>query len=115
MKKAVPAIGFPAHWAPNATVFYTGKMFPPEYQGGVFIAFHGSWNRGPRPEDQQGYRVVFAPFKDGKVVGTYSTFVEPVGKPQNIRPSGLAVGPDGSVYIGADAQGKVWRVMRSAK
>jgi glucose/arabinose dehydrogenase len=75
----------------------------------VFIAFHGSWNRAPAP--QQGFRVVFAPFQNGKATGTYDTFAAPAGDPTSIRFSGLAVGPDGSLYIGADAQGKVWRVM----
>lgn len=107
--KAVPALAFPGHWAPNATVFYSGSQFPAAYRGGLFVAFHGSWNRAPAP--QEGYRVVFAPFKDGKAVGTFETFAAPAGAPTSIRPCGLAVGPDGSLYIGADAQGRIWRVM----
>jgi len=54
-----PLIGFPAHWGPNDLLFYTGGEFPAEYRNGVFIAFHGSWNRAPQP--QAGYRVVFSP------------------------------------------------------
>lgn len=107
--KAMPVLSFPAHWAPNATVFYSGAQFPAAYRGGLFIAFHGSWNRAPAP--QEGYRVVFAPFQGGKPVGTYETFAAPAGTPTSIRPSGLAVGPDGSLYIGTDAQAKIWRVM----
>ncbi|HMB73810.1 MAG TPA: PQQ-dependent sugar dehydrogenase, partial [Gammaproteobacteria bacterium] len=42
-----PLIGFPAHWAPNDLLFYTGEQFPERYRGGAFIAFHGSWNREP--------------------------------------------------------------------
>src|ERR1044071_10430834 len=68
-RMAMPAISFPGHWAPDATVFYTGTQFPAAYRGGMFIAFHGSWNRAPLP--QEGYRVVFAPFTDGKAVGSY--------------------------------------------
>jgi glucose/arabinose dehydrogenase len=108
-KKAMPALSFPGHWAPNGTMFYNGTQFPASYRGGMFVAFHGSWNRAPLP--QAGYRVVFVPFKDGKPVGTYETFAAPAGEPTSIRPVGLAVGPDGSLYIGADAQGKIWRVM----
>ena len=108
-RMAMPAVSFPGHWAPDATVFYAGTQFPAAYRGGMFVAFHGSWNRAPLP--QEGYRVAFAPFKDGKAVGTYETFATPTGNPLGIRPSGLAVGPDGSLYIGADAQGKIWRVM----
>jgi glucose/arabinose dehydrogenase len=107
--KAMPALVFPGHWAPNGTLFYTGSQFPASYRGGLFIAFHGSWNRAPAP--QEGFRVVFAPFQGGRAVGTYETFAAPSGVPTSIRPVGLAVGPDGSLYIGSDAQGKIWRVI----
>jgi len=107
--KAMPALVFPGHWAPNGTMFYSGTQFPASYRGGLFVAFHGSWNRAPAP--QEGFRVVFAPFQNGKAVGTYETFAAPSGAPTSIRPVGLAVGPDGSLYIGSDAQGKIWRVM----
>jgi glucose/arabinose dehydrogenase len=36
---------------------YDKDQFPPHYRNGVFIAFHGSWNRAPYP--QGGYNVVF--------------------------------------------------------
>jgi glucose/arabinose dehydrogenase len=111
--KLMPAVAFPGHWAPNATVFYGGTQFPARYRGGLFVAFHGSWNRGPRdrPDLQQGYRVTFSPFQNGKAAGTYETFAAPSGEPTSIRPTGLAIGPDGSLYISADAQGKIWKVM----
>ena len=108
---AQPAIGFPAHWAPMSVVFYVGRQFPLDYRGGVFIAFHGSWNRGPTPDLQQGFRVVYVPFEDGKPTGRYEDFALPAGAANSIRPAGLAVGPDGSLYIGSDAQQKIWRVL----
>lgn len=106
--KKLPEVAFPAHWAPNAVSFYDGTQFPAEYRGGAFIAFHGSWNRAPLP--QQGYRVVFVPFQNGRPLGSWTDFATPEGDPTSIRPSGLAVGPDGSLYIGADMNGKIWRV-----
>jgi glucose/arabinose dehydrogenase len=109
-KFAQPTIGFPAHWAPESLKFYVGQQFPMEYRGGAFIAFHGSWNRGPTPQDQQGFRVVFIPFEEGKPTGRFEDFALPAGAPNAIRPMGLAVGPDGSLYIGSDAQQKIWRV-----
>lgn len=111
--KAMPAVAFPGHWAPDATLFYSGSQFPAKYRSGLFVAFHGSWNRGPRdrPDLQQGYRVTFSPFTNGKALGTFETFASPSGDPISIRPTGLAVGPDGSLYISADAQGKIWKVM----
>ncbi len=110
-----PLIGFPAHWAPNDLAFYTGDQFPPEYRGGAFIAFHGSWNRAPLP--QGGYNVVFAPFRDGAPTGQWSVFadgfagtdVSPRGAAH--RPVGLSVGPDGSLYISDSQVGRVWRVV----
>ena len=65
--KKDPLIGFPGHWAPMAIAFYYGNQFPASYRDGAFIAFHGSWNRAPLP--QQGYRVVFVPFADGRPTG----------------------------------------------
>lgn len=105
-----PAIGFPAHWAPNALMFYTGTMFPAAYRGGAFLAFHGSWNRAPAP--QEGYRVVFIPFKGGSPTGEWQDFALPTGAATSIRPTGLAQGPDGSLYISDDQHGKIWRVVK---
>ena len=59
-----PTVAFPAHWAPNDVMFYTGTQFPAKYRNGAFIAFHGSWNRAPLP--QAGYNVTFVPFAGGK-------------------------------------------------
>lgn len=56
-----PAVAFPAHMAPNDILFYTGSQFPDKYKNGAFVAFHGSWNRGPEP--QAGYFVVFSHLK----------------------------------------------------
>jgi glucose/arabinose dehydrogenase len=107
--KADPIASFPGHWAPNATTIYRGTQFPAEYRGGAFIAFHGSWNRAPAP--QQGFRIEFVPMKNGKASGAPMDFATPTGEPTSIRFSGLAVGPDGSLYLGADANQKIWRVM----
>ena len=47
-KTIVPDVLLGAHVAVLDFVFYTGKQFPAEYQGGAFLAFHGSWNRSKR-------------------------------------------------------------------
>jgi glucose/arabinose dehydrogenase len=116
-----PLVAFPAHWAPNDLVFYSGKNFPAKYQDGAFIAFHGSWNRAPEP--QAGYKVVFQPMKDGKPSGAYEIFADGFAgemkdnSPNNarFRPVGLAVGPDGSLYVSDSQKGRVWRVSYGAK
>lgn len=108
--KKDPLIGFPGHWAPMAITFYDGKQFPAKYRGGAFIAFHGSWNRAPLP--QQGYRVAFIPFgPNGLPVGGYETFATSQKGETALRASGVAVGPEGSLYIADEASGTVWRVM----
>ncbi|MFZ5623238.1 MAG: PQQ-dependent sugar dehydrogenase [Gemmatimonadota bacterium] len=105
-----PAVVFPAHWGPMALAFAGGTALPPEWRHGVFVAFHGSWNRAPLP--QQGFRVVFAPFgPDHRPTGAFKDFALAAGQPTSIRPSGVAVGRDGSVYIAADHSGMIWRVV----
>jgi glucose/arabinose dehydrogenase/mono/diheme cytochrome c family protein len=112
--KRAPAFYFPAHWAPNALVIYKAQLFPKAYQGGAFIAFHGSWNRAPAP--QGGYSVVFQPLADGKASGQYIVFADGFAGAHRepgralARPGGLAVGPDGSLYVSEDTHGKIWRI-----
>jgi glucose/arabinose dehydrogenase len=116
-----PLVGFPAHWAPNDLVFYGGKSFPARYQDGAFIAFHGSWNRAPEP--QAGYKVVFQPMKGGKPSGNYEEFADGFAgviednSPRNAdyRPTGLAVGPDGALFIADSQKGRIWRVTHGGK
>jgi glucose/arabinose dehydrogenase len=115
-KYPAPLVAYPAHWAPNDLLFYAGKNFPAKYQGGAFIAFHGSWNRAPEP--QAGYKVVFQPMKNGKPTGPYEVFADGFAgemadnNPRNARyrPVGLAVGPDGSLYVSDSQKGRVWRI-----
>lgn len=113
--KAEPMLALPAHWAPNALLFYTGDQFPQSYRGGAFIAFHGSWNRAPLP--QAGYKVVFVPFKEGWPLGSYETFADGFAggtlspREAAYRPGGLAQGPDGSIYITSAKGGRIWRVI----
>ena len=112
--KTPPLTAFPAHWAPNDVVAYRGHAFPAAYAGGVFVAFHGSWNRAPAPQD--GYLVAFQPLRDGKPSGAWIRFADgftgPNKEPARAlhRPAGLAVGPDGALYISDDVRGRIWRV-----
>jgi glucose/arabinose dehydrogenase len=111
-----PVYAFPGHLAPNGLLFYTGSQFPPKYKNGAFIAFHGSWNRAPEP--QEGFYVVFVPFSNGKPSGKWEVFADGFsGGPKNTasggalhRPCGLAEGPDGALYVTDDVKGTVWRI-----
>lgn len=107
--RTAPLIGFPGHWAPLAMAFHPGTGFGQTYQG-LFIAFHGSWNRAPLP--QEGYRVVFQPMRGGVPSGEYQTFATSSEGPTALRAAGVAVAPDGSLYISADRNAKIWRVFR---
>jgi glucose/arabinose dehydrogenase len=112
-----PLMGMPAHWAPNDLLFYKGDQFPQRYKEGVFVAFHGSTNRGPYP--QAGYIVAFIPFENGKPTGNWEVFADGFTgidvvadmAQAKYRPMGLAEGPDGSIYVSDSKQGKIWRIM----
>ena len=113
----VPLLGFPGHWAPMDILFYQGSQFPDRYRHGAFIAFHGSTDRSPYP--QAGYIVCFVPFNNGKPAGNYEVFADGFTGVDTVfntsdaqyRPMGLAVGPDGSLYISESNKGKIWRIM----
>jgi len=111
-------VQFPGHIAPNDLLFYTGNQFPAKYKNGAFIAFHGSWNRSPEP--QAGYFLVFVPFNsDGMPSGKWEIFADGFAG-ENInkakyRPCGLAQGPDGSLYVSDDNNGKIWRITYPGK
>lgn len=101
---------FQAHSAPLGIVFYTAKMFPAQYQGGAFVAFHGSWNRTV----PTGYKVVYVTFSGGMPV-SYADFITGwLGSAPSYtvsgRPVGVAVGLDGSLYISDDSNGYIYRV-----
>jgi glucose/arabinose dehydrogenase/mono/diheme cytochrome c family protein len=113
--KLAPVADFPAHWAPNAAARYDKEEFPARYRNGVFIAFHGSWDRAPYP--QQGYNVVFQPLAGERAAGRCEVFASgfaganmtPGGAAH--RPSGLAVGPDGALYVSDDIKGTIYRIV----
>ncbi len=113
--KIAPVAAFPAHWGPNGAVFYDQKQFPAHYRNGVFIAFHGSWDRAPFA--QGGYDIVFQPMAGARGAGPCEIFADgfagAVETPEKAahRPSGIAVGPHGAIYISDDTTGRIYRVV----
>ena len=112
-----PIVGFPGHFAPNDLLFYTGNQFPEHYKDGAFIAFHGSTSSAPYP--QTGYFIGFVPFKNGAPSGPWEVFANGFAGIDTVvnthdasyRPMGLAMGPDGSLYISDTEKGKIWRII----
>jgi glucose/arabinose dehydrogenase len=113
--KREPVAFFPAHWAPDGLLFYPATRFPERYRQGAFIAFHGSWNRAPGP--QEGYNVIFQPMQAGRANAAYEIFADGFAggakQPDAAahRPTGLAAGPDGALYISDDKGGRIYRVV----
>jgi glucose/arabinose dehydrogenase len=112
-----PLATFGAHWAPNGMTFYSGTQFPERYRNGVFVAFHGGFDRAPLPNE--GFNVMFIPmgangvpsaapeiFADG-----FAGSTGPLPGSALHRPVGITEGPDGSLYISDDRGGRVWRVV----
>ena len=110
-KTTKPDVLLGAHASALEFAFYTGTMFPKEYQGGAFIALHGSWNRAER----QGYEIAFVPFANGKPSGPMQHFLTGwMLAPDNPdvwgRPVGVVEMPDGSLLVSEDGGKKIWRV-----
>ncbi len=87
-----------------------GTSLPAQFQHGMFIGQHGSWNRKPH----SGYKVVFVPFSGGKaavgpVVDVLTGFVSPEGNAQG-RPVGVALDKTGALLVADDVGNIVWRV-----
>lgn len=108
-----PEVQIQAHSAPLGLAFYSGKMFPAEYQGDLFVALHGSWNRS-RPT---GYKVIRMKVDTNGHPGTKEDFITGWIRPAETRngvwmgrPVDIAVGPDGAMYISDDAAGVIYRV-----
>lgn len=110
-KTIVPDVVLGAHVAVLDALFYTGKQFPGEYQGGAFVAQHGSWNRANR----HGYNVMFIPFRNGKPSGPPREFLggwmlSPDRREVWGRPVGLMTLADGSLLVTDDGGNKIWRI-----
>jgi glucose/arabinose dehydrogenase len=107
----IPDVILEPHVAVLDFLFYTGSQFPKEYQGGAFLANHGSSNRAKRI----GYSVSFVPFKNGKPSGPVRDFatgwmISPDEKEVWGRPVGLLQMKDGSLLLSDDGGKKIWRI-----
>lgn len=106
-KATEPIVKLQAHSAPLGLAFYDGKMFPADYYGDLFIAFHGSWNRSV----PTGYKVVRVKMEDGEPGDVedfaygWMTMSKKFGRPVDVL-----VGNRGELYISDDLGGKIYTV-----
>ena len=105
----MPAQNLDPHVAPLGLKFYTGKMFPDEYKGDIFIAEHGSWNRSKKI----GYRISRVKIENNKSVG-YETFIygwlDDEEQEAWGRPVDILILEDGSMLISDDKANAIYRV-----
>jgi len=108
-------LGYQAHSSPLQLKFYTGNQFPAAYHHDAFLTFHGSWNRRPAV----GYKVVRIRFnaegQPTRFEDFLTGFLTDNGTAQFGRPCGLAMLPDGSLLIGDDSNGVIYRVAYHGK
>jgi glucose/arabinose dehydrogenase len=102
-----PAALLGPHAAALGMRFYTGKMFPETYQGAIFIARHGPWNR----TQKYAADIVVA-----RIDPSGGVIVEPflTGLVENNnylgRPVDVLVLKDGSLLVSDDHNGAIYRV-----
>ena len=96
------------HVAGNGVMFYTGSMFPPEYQNRVFLSQRGSWNR----TQKIGFRVMMVTLDAKGGVAKYEPFAEGWLQGDQIwgRPVYTQQMKDGSLLIADDYAGAIYRV-----
>jgi len=102
-----PARELGPHVASIGMRFYTGRMFPEKYRGGIFIAEHGSWNRST----PIGYRVTFVKIENGRAT-SYEPFAAGwlKGSVASGRPADVLVMPDGALLVSDDKAGRIYRI-----
>jgi glucose/arabinose dehydrogenase len=105
---AAPAVEMQAHSAPLGLAFYTGSIFPEEYRGDLFVAFHGSWNRSV----PTGYKIVRIPFENG-TPGAVRDFAVGwlVGDVAWGRPVDVITAPDGGLFVSDDGSGRIYQIL----
>jgi glucose/arabinose dehydrogenase/cytochrome c553 len=114
-KVITPDVILHPHNASLELTFYDGKQFPAEYEGDIFAAEHGSWNRSVRV----GYELIRVPLhQTGHASGEYEDFMTGFVVDNGHvwgRPVGVTVAPDGSLLVTDDGSKSIWRISYTGK
>ncbi len=105
-----PQVEFPAHQAQLGMTFYNGKQFPAAYQGGIFVAAHGSWNRTKASGGLINFVSVKADGTADKSTVFAEGFLDSETGSYRGRPVDVAVWKDGSLLVSDDYAGAIYRI-----
>ena len=108
-KTTLPVLGYQAHSAPMALLFYTADQFPAEYQNNAFATMRGSWNRS----EPVGYKIVRIRFEEGEPAqfeDFLTGFLVENNTAHFARPVGLALRNDGSLLMSDDTNGVIYLI-----
>jgi glucose/arabinose dehydrogenase len=108
----VPDYALGSHTASLGLAWSDARALPAQFNQGMFVGQHGSWNRKPF----SGYKVIFVPFDhgrpSGKPVDVLTGFIQPNGDAMG-RPVGVAIDKSGALLVADDVGNTVWRVTRA--
>ncbi len=112
-RAVVPDYALGPHTASLGLCAADQTSLPSEFQHGMFVGQHGSWNRKPL----SGYKVVFVPFANGRPAGlpvdVLTGFVGQDGKARG-RPVGVAIDHHRDLLVADDVGNTVWRATAAA-
>lgn len=122
----VPRVELPAYATIVGAAFYPSQQrgkfaFPQTYRGGLFVSAHGAWHRNRVGAYATEPMVAFVTMRDGSPAkpvdwndphAQWSGFVTGFQSmlSRRGRPTGIAVGADGSLFVADDAAGAIYRV-----
>lgn len=125
--EVVPRVEFPAYATIIGTAFYVPPAhathaLPAQYRGGAFVAMHGSWHTNASGIPVAPPFVAFVPMSGDSPktpvnwktpTAQWSPFLtgfQHADGSRAGRPTGVAVGPQGSLFIADDSSRAIYRI-----